>query len=259
LILDIRTSGTKIGQPESRIQDQETRIKIITFTILMKTALVAGSTGLIGSQLLEILLNSDRYSVVKAATRSDLSISHPKLVQIKIDYSQLESYASELQADDVFCCLGTTMAKARSREKFREVDFEFPLRLARITTGLGAKQFLVVSALGADKKSSIYYNRVKGELEEAISGLKFEAIHIFRPSLLLGPRAEARPGEDAAKLFYRIFWFLLPDKYKAIDSQKVAAAMLHYATREQHGVFIHESREMQRLMEHKSMSLPTAS
>jgi uncharacterized protein YbjT (DUF2867 family) len=211
----------------------------------MKTALVAGSTGLIGSYLLQFLLASDRYDQIKAATRTDLGISHPKLIQIRIDYTKLESYASELKADDVFCCLGTTMAKARSKEKFREVDYEFPLRLANEAFHSGAKQFLIVSALGADKKSSIYYNRVKGELEHSVSRLDFQAIHMFRPSLLLGPRTERRPGEEAAKLFYKIFWFMLPDKYKAVHAKKVAKAMLHYAALEQKGVFIHESREMQ--------------
>lgn len=211
----------------------------------MKTALVAGSTGLIGQYVLQLLLASNRYDKVKAATRSDLSISHPKLVQIKIDYADLESYQEELKADDVFCCLGTTMAKARSKEKFREVDFTFPLALAKITFELGATQFLLVSALGADKDSSIFYNKVKGELEEAMLNFDFQAVHIFRPSLLLGPRAETRPGEDAAKAFYKVFWFLLPDKYKAIHAEKVAKSMLHFAAREQKGVFIHESREMQ--------------
>jgi uncharacterized protein YbjT (DUF2867 family) len=211
----------------------------------MKTALVAGSTGLIGSQLLQILLESNRYDQVKAATRSDLPVTHPRLVQVKVNYAALEAHAQELKADDIFCCLGTTMAKAKSKEKFREVDLEFPVKLAKLTFGLDAKQFLMVSALGADKKSSIYYNRIKGELEEVVSKLHFQAIHIFRPSLLLGPRAESRPGEEAAKLFYKIFWFLLPDKYKAIHFEKVAKAMLHYAALEQKGVFIHESREMQ--------------
>jgi uncharacterized protein YbjT (DUF2867 family) len=211
----------------------------------MKTALVAGSTGLIGSYLLQLLLADQQYDIVKALTRSELNISHPKLIQIKTDYKNLSDFNSELNADDVFCCLGTTMAKAKSKEKFREVDYEFPLKLAKEAFERGAKQFLVISALGADKNSSIYYNRVKGELEDVISKLNFHSIHIFRPSLLLGPRTESRPGEEAAKLFYKIFWFLLPDKYKAIHAQKVAKAMIHFAANKQNGIFIHESREMQ--------------
>jgi uncharacterized protein YbjT (DUF2867 family) len=221
----------------------------------MRTALLAGSTGLIGKQLLQILLDSDRYDVVKALTRSQLEITHPKLVVIKVDYAKLEDHKSDLQADDVFCCLGTTMAKAKSKKKFREIDFVYPFSLAKIAKERGAKQFLVVSALGADKRSSIYYNQVKGELEDALPTLNFDALHIFRPSLLLGLREEKRPGEDTAKIVYRVFWFLIPDKYKAIDAVKVAQAMEYYAEREQKGVFVHESREMQNLPS-GNLSLP---
>ena len=221
----------------------------------MKTALLAGSTGLIGRQLLQLLLDNPRYSVVKALTRTKLDITHPKLVEIKVDYSKLEEVRSQLKADDVYCCLGTTMAKAKTQKKFREIDFVYPLSLATIVKELGAKQFLLVSALGASPRSSVYYNRVKGELEEAITKIDFEATHIFRPSLLLGLREEKRAGEDAAKIVYKVFWFLIPDKYKAIEAIKVAKAMEYYAAREQKGDFKHESREMQNLPS-GNLSLP---
>jgi len=211
----------------------------------MKTALVAGSTGLIGSQLLQLLLNSDRYSKVIALTRQDLPILHSKLVQVKVDFARLGEHNDELKADDIFCCLGTTMAKAGSKENFNQVDFYFPLLLAKTSYGRGGKQFLIVSALGADSESSIYYNRVKGEMEEAVSQVGFDTLHIFRPSLLLGPRTEKRSGEDAAKFFYKVFGFLIPKKYKAIDSLKVARAMLHVANAETKGTHIYESSELQ--------------
>jgi uncharacterized protein YbjT (DUF2867 family) len=210
----------------------------------MKTALIAGSTGLIGKQLLQLLLESDRYKKVIAITRQDLP-AHPKLVQIKTDFDSIGEKSTGLKADDVFCCLGTTMAKAGSKEKFYQVDFYYPLLLAKISHAEGAKQFLLGSALGADKKSSIYYNQVKGEIEEAVRNVEFETLHIFRPSLLLGPREEKRAGEDAAKFVYRVFAFLIPSKYKAIQSIKVARAMLALASREQKGFFIHESAELQ--------------
>jgi uncharacterized protein YbjT (DUF2867 family) len=211
----------------------------------MKTALLAGSTGLIGKQLLQLLLESSRYSKVIALTRQDLP-AHPKLVQIKTEFEKVSESADDLKADDVFCCLGTTMQKAGSKEKFYKVDFEYPLLLSKITLSLGAKQFLLVSALGADKMSSIYYNKVKGEIEEAIVQVGFETVHIFRPSLLLGPRAEKRAGEDTAKLLYKIFGFLIPKKYKAIEAVKVARAMIHASEQEKKGVFIHESAGLQR-------------
>ncbi|HEY9046669.1 MAG TPA: NAD-dependent epimerase/dehydratase family protein [Ohtaekwangia sp.] len=210
----------------------------------MKTALIAGSTGLIGSQLLQLLLNSDRYSEVVALTRQDLP-EHPKLKQLKIDFAKLGESLDQFKADDVFCCLGTTMAKAGSKENFYQVDFYYPLLLAKSTIQRGAKQFLLVSALGASRSASVYYNQVKGEIEEAVSTTGFETVHIFRPSLLLGPRTEHRTGEDAAKVVYKIFGFLIPKKYKAIQSSKVAKAMLQLASLEKPGIHIHESQDLQ--------------
>jgi len=210
----------------------------------MKSALIAGSTGLIGKQLLQLLLESTHYSKVIALTRHDLE-EHSKLVQIKIEFGNISEKAEALKADDVFCCLGTTMAKAGSKERFRQVDFYYPFLLAKITRSAGAKQFMLVSSLGADKASSIFYNQVKGEIEEAVSSVGFETVQIFRPSLLLGPRTEKRSGEDAARFFYKVFGFLIPKKYKAIESIKVARAMLRFASQNKRGNFIHESLELQ--------------
>ena len=212
----------------------------------MKTALVAGSTGLIGKQLLTLLLATNRYDKVIALTRHDLEIQHPKLVEIKIDFSILDKYADQLVADDIFCCLGTTMKKARTKERFYEVDFTYPLRLAVATKLAGAKQFLLVSALGANKKSSVFYNKVKGEVEEAITNLGFESLHIMRPSLLLGEREEKRSAEDAAKVVYKYLGFLIPNKYKGIEGAAVARAMLHFAASGQKGISIHESPSLQK-------------
>ncbi len=210
----------------------------------MKVALIAGRTGLIGSQLLQQLLGSNRYHTVMALTRKELP-EHSKLVSLKMNETRLENMDSTMRIDDVFCCLGTTMAKARSKERFYEVDFTLPLLLAKNSLRLGAQQYLLVSALGANTKSPIYYNRVKGEIEEAIANIGFKTVHIFRPSLLLGPRDESRPGEDAAKFFYKVFGFMIPAKYKAIESIKIARAMLQYASGEQIGTFVHESNELQ--------------
>ena len=211
----------------------------------MKAALVAGSTGLIGSQLVQLLLASSRYDQVKAITRTDLPLNDDKLVQVKVDFRRLEDFKDELKADDVFCCLGTTMAKARSEKRFKEVDYDYPMALANLSLAQGAKQFLLVSALGANKQSSIFYNLVKGQLEDAVTKLPFQAIHIFRPSLLLGARAEHRSAEEAAKFFYKAFGFLIPAKYKAINADKVAKAMVYFATHEERGIQIHESRDLQ--------------
>lgn len=211
----------------------------------MKTALIAGSTGLVGNQLLHLLLNSNLYTKVIAITRHDLP-PHPKLVVLKVEFEKLDQWAESLFGDDVFCCLGTTMAKARSKEKFYQVDFMYPLVIAKAARSNGAGRFFLVSALGANKASTIYYNRVKGEIEEAIKQIDYKAIHIFRPSLLLGDRDEKRSGEDAAKLFYKVFGFLIPKKYQAIESVTVARAMVQMALEDSEGVFIHESKELQK-------------
>jgi len=211
----------------------------------MKTALLAGATGLIGGQLLELLLNDDRYTSVIAVSRKPLTVSHSKLRNVVTDSTSLEQHNDQLTADDVFCCLGTTMRQAKTKEAFRQVDFDYPVLLAKLSRKRGAKQYLLVSALGANKSSFIFYNQVKGLTEEAIAYIGFERYHILRPSLLVGPRTEPRAGEDAARWFYRIFGFLIPKKYKAIESRKVAQAMLALAAEEWKGNFIHESGELQ--------------
>jgi uncharacterized protein YbjT (DUF2867 family) len=212
---------------------------------MSRTALLAGSTGLIGNQLLQLLLNDVAYDKVIALSRKPLDLRHPKLENIVLEADLLKQHAY-LKADDVFCCLGTTIKQAKSKEAFRKVDFDYPLELAKTLHVNGAKQFLLVSALGSDKNSSIFYNRVKGEVEAAITAVGFASFHIFRPSLLIGPRKEQRAGEDAAKVFYKIFGFLIPQKYKGIESIKVARAMLAKAKEGNLGLFIHESDFLQK-------------
>lgn len=212
---------------------------------MSKVALVAGTTGLIGAQLLDLLLGDNRYSKVIALSRKPLTANHTKLNNVVVDFDKLSAYSDQLIADDIFCCLGTTMKQAGSQTVFRKVDFEFPLEIAKITKESGAKQYFIVTALGANKKSSFYYNKVKGEIEEAIGELGFESYQIFRPSFLAGNRTESRAGEDATKVFFKFFGFLVPKKFKAIDSAKVARAMLANAKEEKIGKFILESDVLQ--------------
>ena len=211
----------------------------------MKTALVAGATGLIGGQLLELLLADRYYDKVIAISRKPLELESSRLQNSVIDFAQLESAATDLKADDVYCCLGTTIKQAGSQSAFRKVDYEYPAQLARITKQNGARQYLLVSALGADPSSGIFYNRVKGETEVAIHEVGFESVHIMRPSLLMGPRKEHRSGEEAAKVFYKYLGFLIPAKYKGIESIKVARAMIALAKQNKAGYFIHESLTLQ--------------
>lgn len=206
---------------------------------------MAGATGLIGSQLLELLLRADRYEKVIAITRQPLERSDPKFQNVVTGLEGLGQFKESFRVDDVFCCLGTTMGKAKTREAFRKVDFEYPVALAQLSKEQGARQFLLVSALGANKLSSIFYNRVKGETEEAIATMDFESYHILRPSLLLGNRTEHRAGEGSIKWVYNTLGFLIPWKYKGVESSKVARAMLELAAQEKKGRIVHESDVLQ--------------
>ncbi len=206
--------------------------------------MLVGATGLVGRYLLDLLKEDEHYQRVIVLTRKPVDVSG-KCENIVVDFSKLTEQYNDIRADDVFCCLGTTMRVAGSKDEFRKVDYEYPLEIARLAKLNGAEKYMLVSALGAKKNSSVFYNRVKGEVEEAIGMLNYSAYHIFRPSLLVGKRAEMRNGEDAAKTFFKIFGFLVPVKWKAIDAEKVALGMLHFAKENSKGTFVHESGELQ--------------
>jgi len=212
---------------------------------MKKTALLAGATGLVGSALLPLLLASERYAKVIVVGRRPVEVQHPKLTQVVIGLGQLEAERLRLIADDVYCCLGTTMRQAGSKEAFYEVDFLYVVKLAAITAANFAAQFLVVSAIGADTESVFYYSKVKGEMEAAVRQTPFRAIHIFRPSLLLGTRAKPRLGERLSGLVLKLIGPLLRgswQKYRAITGVAVARAMLAAAAEDGGGVRVHELR-----------------
>ena len=211
----------------------------------MKTALVAGATGLIGNQVVDLLIADPAYNKIICLSRKPLKHNIDKVKVIETDVDYLNDIAELIKADEVFCCLGTTMKKAKTKDAFKKVDFDYPLLLAQIAKQNGARGFHLVSALGASAKSSIFYNRIKGEIEEEISNIGFESFHIYRPSLLLGPRSEERSGESAAKIFFKLFGFLVPRKYRPIDSLKVAKSMLYYSNSSLTGIAVHESQSMQ--------------
>ena len=223
-----------------------------------RSALVAGASGLVGSQLLDVLLKGSFYDEVYVLSRRPLKIRHPKMKELIIDFDELPQMTDFPQVQDVYCCLGTTMKKAGSKEAFRKVDYRYPLELAENAAEKGAAQYLLVSAMGADKNSFIFYNRVKGEVEEAISKLSsYKQIAIFRPSLLLGERQEARRGEGTAKLLMRLFKPLLIGplrKYRGIHARTVANGMYHVARQDLRGVQIYDSGEIKPLAAEVSVS-----
>ena len=217
-----------------------------------KTALIAGATGLVGSALLELLLNSDAYSQVTVLTRRPLKRSHPKLKEVEINFDELENYTDQLRADVFFCCLGTTMKKAGSKEKFYKVDYEYPQELGKIAKTNGAGQFHLVSAMGANANSSIFYNRVKGEIEATLANMQLPSLQIYRPALLTGDRKEHRTGEKISITLFKVVDPLLVGglkKYRSIPAATVAKAM--YKTSRDHfgGVKIFESDQLHEIGE----------
>lgn len=217
---------------------------------MAKSALLLGASGLIGGHCLQRLCDDAAYDKVIALVRKTMALQHHKLEQQVVEFSHLQNYAHLMRANDVFCCLGTTIKMAGSQAAFRQVDFTYPVEIAKIAAANGAEQFLIVTAMGANPASRIFYNRVKGEVEAAIAPLAFRAVHIFRPSLLLGERQEFRLGEKIGERAAKIFSFLFAGplrKYRPIEASAVAAAMIAAAKRNLTGVNIFESDQIQAL------------
>lgn len=199
---------------------------------MRRTALVAGATGLVGSHVLDLLLDDQHWSHVITVGRRITARQHAKLEQRVRDLGQLETMSDLPRVDDLFCCLGTTIKQAGSQPAFRQVDYDFVVGLANAGLRAGATQFLLVSAIGADPASRVFYSRVKGETETAIRGLPYQAVQIFRPSLLLGERAEFRLGERIATLAAPVLAPLLFSRlrrYRPIQAATVARAMVTIA------------------------------
>lgn len=195
-----------------------------------KSAILVGATGLVGSRLLCLLLADPDYEAIHALVRRPLGIRDAKLHEHSVDFARLADFAWPA-ADDVYCCLGTTIRAAGSQEAFRQVDYMFSLAVARGAHVRGAKQFLFVSAMGADAHSSVFYSRVKGELEAAIAALGYRSAIAFRPSLLAGDRREHRLGERVALMVLQPVRWLVPRKYRPVADVAVARAMAAYAKR----------------------------
>jgi uncharacterized protein YbjT (DUF2867 family) len=221
----------------------------------MKTALIIGSTGLIGSQLLELLLDSEEYAAVITFVKRDSGIRHPKLKQHIIDFDKPEDYQNFVVGDDFFCTIGTTIKNAGSQEVFRKVDFEYPKAFATIALQNNVKQFLIISSLGADSNSGNFYLKTKGEIQDFLKDCNFESVSVLQPSLLLGDRKEFRLGEKIGAFFMKLFSFLLigkMKKYKPIQSEAVAKAMFDIAQKKYKGFHIIESDEIQKIANKKS-------
>ena len=203
--------------------------------------LLAGATGLTGEHLLDRLLNERTVERVLAPSRRPLA-DHPRLEN---PVGELTNLLPQLggPVDTAFCCLGSTIRQAGSQEAFRAIDLDLVVAVGRRARELGARHYLVISALGADRGSSVFYNRVKGEMEDALRDQGWPQLTLARPSLLLGPRQEFRLGERLAAPLMR----LIPGKYRGIEACTLARALWRLALETGEGTRVVESDELRRL------------
>lgn len=216
-----------------------------------KRAIVFGSTGLTGGILIDLLLKDSRYSSVIAINRKALPIEHKKLQQELIDFNQLENYKHLITGDEVFCCIGTTKAKTPDESKYRQIDFDIPVKVAKMAKENKVATMVVMSSMGANSKSAVFYSRLKGEMEEAIKSFNIENTIFVRPSLIAGQRNEKRLGESAAKSIMSFMNPLLigPLKaYRAISPESIANAMIYLANNSK-GIVTATSDQLQQISE----------
>jgi uncharacterized protein YbjT (DUF2867 family) len=218
--------------------------------LIKRKALVFGGTGLTGSELIHQLSQDDRYHEVVMFVREETNLVSSKVHQVVIDFDHLEKYASFIQGDDLFICLGSTMAKAGSKEAFFKIDHDYVLQAAQIAASAGVKRTAVITAAGSNAKSLFFYPKVKGLVEEKLMKLGFESLYILRPSLLLGPRKEFRRGERlAVKLSEWVPGIYTGPfhKYRPIQASVVARAMIQLMQADAKGSQIYESEDIQKI------------
>lgn len=223
-----------------------------------KTAILFGASGLVGTHCLNFLLSSPAYDEVLIFGRKTLKIEHPKLTEHLIDFENPKEYGKLVKGNDLYCCIGTTMKKAANKAAFKRVDFTYAYQIVELAAKNKVNQFLLVSSIGADTDSLFFYTRVKGELEEAVKRMPFWAIHIFRPSLLLGERNENRWGEALAQQLGRGLDRLtggMLTKYRPVEADVVAKAMVTAAQNVEKGVHIYSSEQLQQLAEQENKKI----
>ncbi len=215
-----------------------------------KTACLLGASGLVGGHLLDLLLDDSYYDKIIVVNRKSLSLAdHPRTKEVVIEnFDELTNFTDVLKATDYFCCLGTTINKAGSKANFRQVDFNYIVDFASVAKENDATSFHLISAMGADSGSFIFYNKVKGETEEAVRAMKIKFTHIYRPSLITGERNEKRTGEEVAEWFMKKLSFILIGplkKYKPVAAKQIAHAMKQSAKTQQEHFNLLESDDIQ--------------
>lgn len=216
----------------------------------MQTATIIGSTGLIGSYILDLLKDDDYFDKIKLLVRREINISHPKVEVVAIDFANSSAFRSAIEGSSaVFVAVGTTQQKVKGdKDAYRKVDFDIPVNAARLCAETGCEKFLLVSSVGANSKSSNFYINLKGEVEDEVAKQQIPSIHIFRPSMLLGHRREEfRLGERIFQPLMKLFNSVIPTKWKAIAAADVAKAMVAVSRSNRTGLHEYEYREIKQL------------
>lgn len=197
-----------------------------------KTAIIIGATGLTGNIVLNKLLRDDRYSTIKLFSRKSLKINNSKIIEKVGNIMELESFQDYFYADELYCCIGTATKKTPNKEAYKKVDYGIPVSAAKLCKLNSIDTILIVSALGANWKSTIFYNRIKGEMERDVKKIGIKHSYFLRPSIILGKRNEKRLGETIGIKLIKFFQFLLIGelkKYKAINADRIADKMIQLA------------------------------
>lgn len=220
-----------------------------------KIATVIGSTGLIGSHLIEILQKDNAFETVRALVRRPVSFSSSKVEMKLVNFEDHESVKLAIDGSDaVFCAIGTTQKKVKGdKDAYRKVDYDIPVNAARFCAETGCPTFLLVSSVGADSGSNNFYLKLKGEVEDAVRKSGVRSVSVFRPSILLGDRKESRPRERIGQAVMSFFAFVMLgswEKYRPIDAVQVAQAMAEAAKEGKPGTTVYEYEAMRRLAAH---------
>ena len=191
-----------------------------------KIAIILGATGLTASLVLEQLLSDANYGTIKLFSRTPTGISHAKVKEYIGDLLFLESFKEDLTGDELYICIGTTKKKTPNHQQYRKIDLGIPEKAVEICKNNGISKVAVVSAIGANAKSSIAYNKIKGEMEHAVLAANIQYAYILRPSFIAGNRKEKRTGEELGVAVFKCFKFLIPKKYRAVKARSIAAKMI---------------------------------
>ncbi|MCR9183126.1 MAG: NAD(P)H-binding protein [Flavobacteriaceae bacterium] len=193
---------------------------------MKKTAIILGATGLTGSILLDLLLKDTHYDKIKLFSRNSVGLSNPKIEEHLIDLFELEKHKENYKADEVYCCIGTTKSKTPNNSVYKKIDYGIPFAAAKLCKENKIDTFIIISAMGANPESKVFYNKIKGEMERDVLKQNIQNTYILQPGLIGGNRDEKRLGESIAKFFFKILNPIIPKNYRTINPETIAKAMV---------------------------------